>query len=482
MNVGVEVTTGLRTGPTNPGPPSGIFQIAGVTERGPVDAPALVKSIGAYTALFGDRTPYSSNMLDTARMFFEEGGSELLVSRAVGPAAAAGFLVLQDGSDVDTLRVEARHPGAYSADLTVAVTSQGDTVTVTVSEDGELVASFRNLSTVGDIVAAAASNRHVRILDLGSETAAPGNLPVALTGTALSAGLDDRGNVDNAQIVAALAAAGDKVAGGAVAAPGYPADTIGQALVDYATSVGAIALLAPHEGASKAEAIQTADGLANSGSGAYAGLFWPHLTIPDGTGTRVISPEGYIAAVRTRAFNETGFWATPAGERATTQWVNGTVTEVSPALNNELSAGLVNGIVTVNGRTRLYNWRSLSTDYLNFGLLSARDTLNNLVQQIKIVLEPYVFQTVDGRGHLFSQIEGAAVGVLAPIATAGGFYARLDGEDEIDPGYQVVVDSTNNELSSLEENTVLVDIAVRLSPVAALIKAEIVKVPLAAAM
>ncbi|WP_102158675.1 hypothetical protein [Zhihengliuella halotolerans] len=482
MRVGVEVTTGLRTGPSNPGPPSGIFQIAGVTERGPVEQTVQVKSLGEYTNLFGDRTPYSSNTFDTARLFFEEGGADLLVSRAVGPAATKGFLNLEDSVAVPTIKVEAKHPGGYSAGLTVAVENVADLVTITISEGGEVLARFRDLATVADIVAAAAGNRHVNVTDLGSATAAPGNLPATLAATALSAGEDDRGNITATEIVSALETGGDQIAGGAVAAPGYSSDIIGGALIGYASGAGAIALLAPHADATKAEAIQAGDELASAGAGAYAGLFWPHLSIPDGSGSRVISPEGYIAAVRARAFREIGFWTAPAGDRATMQWANGTVTAVTPEVNNELGAAYVNGIVTVAGRTKLYNWTSLSTDRANFALLSARDTLNNLVRLVKTALEPFVFQTVDGRGHLLSQVESAAVSVVAPVAEAGGFFARMVGDEEIDPGYLVVVDSTNNGLDNLEENTVLVDISVRLSPVAALIKAEVVKVPLAAAL
>ena len=476
MNVGVEVTTGLRTGPTNAGPPSGIFQIAGITETGPVGQSVRVKSFGQYSTLFGGRTPYSSAMLDTARLFFEEGGADLIVSRAVGPGANAGSIVLQDSEGEDTLRVEAMYAGGYSAEYRVEVTANSGRVTLSVTKDGEQLAVFRDKDSINALITAAAGNRYVRLVDLGS-----GELPAASNG-ALTEGTDDRGNVTMTELVAAMETAGEDIAGGAVAAPGYPADVAGSALLDYATRANAIALLSPAEGASEAEAIQAADALAGSGSAAYAGLFYPHMVIPDASGTRVVSPEGYVAAVRARAFNQYGFWAAPAGERATTLWANGTVTVVDPAMNNRLSDALVNGIATVNGRTRLYNWVSLSTDRENFALLSARDTLNNLVVQIKRVLEPYVFNTVDGRGHLLSEIEGAAVGVLDPIATAGGFFARTNGDDVIDPGYRVVVDQTNNDVASLEQNQVLVDVAVRLSPVAALIKAEIVKVPLAAAL
>ena len=206
------------------------------------------------------------------------------------------------------------------------------------------------------------------------------------------------------------------------------------------------------------------------------------MTIPDGSGMRVVSSEGYVAAVRARAFADEGFWQVPAGDRAITRWATGTNKHVSLASNNKLSAGMVNGIVTSSGRTRLYNWSSLSQDRENLALLSARDVLNNLTVQLKTVLEPYVFETLDGRGQLLSKVEAAAIAVLDPIARAGGFYALVVGDEEIDPGYKVTVDSTNNTLQTGSENTVIVDTSVRLSPTAALIKAEIVKVALTGAL
>ena len=56
------------------------------------------------------------------------------------------------------------------------------------------------------------------------------------------------------------------------------------------------------------------------------------------------------------------------------------------------------------------------------------------------------------------------------------------GDEEVDPGYKIVVDSTNNTLETGANNTVIVDMAVRLSPTAALIKVEIVKVALNGAL
>jgi phage tail sheath protein FI len=310
-------------------------------------------------------------------------------------------------------------------------------------------------------------------------TAAPGDNPKTLTATALSAGTDNRDAATVTDVIAALDA-GTGAEGGAVAAPGYPADVIGSLLADHAARTGKIALLAMPVSATKEEAVAAAVALAADGNGAYAGIFYPSLIIPDGGGTRTITPEGYVAAVRARAHTDTGFWQVPAGDRAETRWVIGATEQIDGPANNTLADSLVNGIVTTGSKVRLYGWQSLALDRENLGMLTARDALNNLTLAIKEVLEPFVFSTNDGKGHLRSYIDSAVTGVLDPIAKADGFYARVTpGGTVIDPGYDVRVDTSLNPLTAAAENKVVVAVGVRLSPTAQLIQVEIIKVPLA---
>lgn len=482
-NIGVDVTTALRSGPSNAGARSGRFHVAGITERGPVDKPVTVKSLAQYETNFGVRTSYSNALYDTARTFFEEGGSELVVSRVVGAASSKGALTLTDtaATPLPTLKIEALDPGAYSTTIQAEVIVGTGTFTLNVYKDGVRVGRYANMTSPQAVVTAASANQYVRITDLGSATVAPNNNPGAKAITALSLGADDRASVTAARVVAALDAAADAAPGCAVAAPGYGAATIGSLLLDHAHTYRKVALLAGDFDDTSAEIQATAATLSAHQWAAYGGLFYPHLTVRDGTGTRTVSPEGYVAAVRARAAQEVGYWQVPAGDRARTRWVLSTNLPVSEDLNETLADGLVNGIATTGSRVRLYNWSSLSTDRDNQGLLSVRDTLNNLSVAVKDALEPYVFATMDGKGFLFSQAESAAVGVLEPVARRGGFYASIDEDgQQIDPGYRVLVDASNNPSSSVAQNQLNVSASVRLSPTAAYIAVEIVKVPLTA--
>ena len=484
MSIGVEIATSLRSGPSNPGTASGRFHIAGVTERGPVDSSPVVRSLAQFESIFGGKTPSSARVYDAARLFWEEGGSEVVVTRVVGASAARGSLVLMDRAEpaVETVRVEAVDPGAQSATTTIEVADDTAGFAVIVRQSGGVVQRFTGLSSVAELVDAAYRSPYVRITNLGSASAGPDANPAILAPTALIAGTDDRASITAQTIVDALDAAGDVAPGGMVAAPGYTADVIGSLLLAHAARTGKVAALAMDVDATAAEAIAAATVLSGDENASYGGLFYPHLVVPDGSRTRTVSPEGYVAAARSRAHLETGYWQVPAGERATTRWVVDTASPVDTIVNNTLADGLVNGIAKTSGRIRLYGWASLSSDRENLGMLSVRDVLNNLTVAVRAVAEPHVFATIDGKGHMFAKVRSDVVGVLEPIARRGGFYARVDGDAQVDPGYSVTVDSSINTVETLSRNEVLISVAVRLSPTAQLIRAEIIKVALSASV
>lgn len=483
MSIGVEITTSLRSGPSNPGRGSGRLHIPAVTEKGPVGTTPIVRSLAQYESIFGGRTAYSSAAYDTARLFWEEGGSELAVTRVVGPNAAVGSITLNDraATPLPTLRVDAVDPGAHSSTTSVQVVANGSNFDIIVRVDGGIVQRFDNLATPAEAVEAAYRSPYVKIANLASATAAPNNNP-AVQGAPVSliAGSDDRAAITAETVIAALDAAGDVAPAGAVAAPGYTADVIGASLLAHARAKGKIALLAMDNDATVAEVKAAAAVLSANPDAAYGGLFYPHLVVPDGSRSRTVSPEGYVAAARARAHHSVGFWQVPAGERALTRWATDTVSPFDEIVNNDLALGYVNGIAVTSGRIRLYGWSSLSKDRENLGLLSARDALNSITAGVKDRLAPHVFSAVDGRGHMLAFVRSDVVGFLDPIASAGGFYARIANDVLVDPGYSVTVDSSINTVESLARNEVNVSIAVRLSPTAQLIKAEIIKVALEA--
>lgn len=484
---GINVTTTVRPGPSNPAvPESGRYFVAGIFERGPVDRPQLVRNRAELEDHFGAPVGYSA-AYDDLRTYFEEGGAEAYALRVVGPTATTGTATIADraGTPIPTLKVDAASPGGYSAATAVRITDGRvtGTVAVEVLYNGGTVERYDNLTDAAGIAAALTVSRYVRGTDLGSLSAGNAARPAVGTYT-LSAGNDQRGTITAAVMGAALDKIGPDLGAGAVAIPGYAANLVGDELIAHAKANRRIALLATAIGQTEAQAIATADTLVAGGNGEYAGLFYPWVRIPTSANTsKLISPEGYVAAARARAHRDVGPWRAAAGEVAEARYVLGPEVDVPRAVGDRLDDAGVNAIRTIAGTTRVYGWRSLSADLVNFGLLTGRDTLNTVAVLAEDALEPLLFQPIDALGHLYGKVESALLGIVEPMRAAQGLYPRTDDlGQQIDPGYSVDVGPTVNNAGVLAANRVGARLGLRVSPVGTIIDLTIVKTGLAASV
>lgn len=480
--IGVHVTTTSQAGRSNTGTSSGRFYVSGLTERGPVGTPTLIKSIANFEATFGGRTAYNSALYDTLRTFWEEGGAEAIVIRVAGQDAASGTISLNDTAETATVTLDASSPGAWSSNVKVSV----ETVPASnfaperskVVISGPVSNESYTFATAEEVVNAI-NARSVYVK--ASLTGEPDAKLAASEATAMSAGDDKRANVTAADVTAALDLAGTDWGSGAVAVPGYPADIVAEAVLQHAAKHNRVALFSGEATATQADVTGLAAEIANFEFAEYGALVYPWVVVPDGSSRRTAPPEGFAAAKRAVAHSQIGSWRAPAGDFSTAEWVVDTATPLGTGVNDELADANVTGIINTNGRVRLYGWWSLSPDADNYEMLTARDVLNTLAVQCADVLEPFVFEEIDGRGILVSRIESALVGVLDPISLANGFFPMRDAEgNEVDPGYRVVVDETLNTAESMAANKIVARVSVRLSPTANLIELEIVKVPFTA--
>lgn len=484
---GVSVITDTWAGPAStPSPAHAAYFVTGLAERGPVGETRKVSSLNEFEAFYGVRVPYGA-LHDDLRVFFAEGGGEAHVSRIVGDTPTNGFLVLKDKTadpGVNTLRVEAASPGAWSTGLTVTAAAGTDTDTfkLTVTYQGDVVGTYDNLATPADAVIATQDSVWVNVTNLGSVSAAPTNQP-KIVSAALSAGTDDRATVDAASVAAALAVFGEDLGSGAIAAPGLGAPVAGAGLIAHAKEFDRIALLSGAFDDTTADAIDDAADFVAAGN-EVAGYFYPWLTVPDGATTKVVSPEGFVAAKRATAVRDSGPWKVPAGEAGIARFVLGPATPLTRAEGDELDGNRVSAIRTVAGTTRLYGWRSLSTDALNYPLLSARDLLNYIAIECSKVVEQYVFETIDSSGQLLSKVGASLIGVLDPIRAAGGLFERIDKVtgQRLDPGYSVNVGPEINTNETAAANKILAEVRVRNSPNGSDLVITIVKASLTASL
>jgi len=466
MPVGVEIRTSLRTGPTNPtGPESGAWFIGGITETGPVTGKIPpVHNITEYERVWGPRTAASGLLYDQAMTFFAEGGGVLFVGRAVGVAATSAEVTLNSTGTVPALELAAKDPGAYAA-AHLGVSVVGD-YALRLTWDGQLRESHVKTS-LAELVASLASSTLVTATNLGAPDA-----PLVAGSFSFTGGDADTDTVTSTQVLAGLTRLGEEYGPGAMSVPGYDA-TVAAGLVDHAAETQRIIIAAGPEAASIAEYQALAEG--SSALAEYGGLFAPWVVIPDGSATRTISPEGYVAGVRARAFAlEDEFWQVPAGQRAQARFVRGTETPYSlDDINTLADDHQVSGIITRRGAVYLYQYRSLSTDVTQWELLQSRDTVNALTARLSTALEPFVWEVIDGKGQLESNVLAAMIGVLQPVSDQGGLYSEFDANGEIiHPGYVVAATSTPDQLG---HNTIAATAAVKLSPFAGLIEIELVK-------
>jgi hypothetical protein len=483
--LGVQVLTGARPGPSDLlSAPASTYFVAGISERGDVVNPVVVRSMAEYAAVLGDRVAYGA-LYDDLDAFFGEGGVRAYVARVVGPAASVGTLTLVDraGAPASTLRIDAANPGAWSTRLSVQVDNDAITNTfkLTILYDGLPVEVYPGLVSPADAAARLTASALVKVTNLGSATAAPNSNPAVLAATALSAGNDDRASIVSASYVAALARFTSDLGAGAVAIPGQPATNVGAGLIAHvsARNVNRIALLSPAAATSQSVAISDAAALRSTSGSEFAGYFFPWVTVADGVGgTRTIAPTGYVAGVRARLQNGTGGpWQAPAGEVAIAQHIVGVESAITADQASTLHDSRVNPIRPIAGALRLYGWRSLSSDELNYRRLLARDTLNYVAVAAAAALEQFVFKPVDGKGHLFARIAAEIQAILEPIHQAGGLYELHDaGGNLVDPGYLIDTGPNINTPAVLANNEVRVAVSMRLSPGAELITLTVTKV------
>lgn len=482
--VGVVVNTGARPGSTLlDRRPGSTYFVAGLTERGDTTKPVLIRSMAEYEALLGARVTYGY-LYDDLTTFFAEGGERAYVSRVVGAAATKGTKTLNDraGAPLPTIVLTAKSAGAWSSSMTVEVVDGNvtNTFSIRLYLSGVLVETYADMATPALAVAAInGSSMLVTATDSGSVTVAPNNNPAVLAPAAFSAGNDDRGSVVSGDYVTALARFGRELGTGFVAIPGFTSAQVGAGIAAHLAAYRRVGGSTVAAGANVATAKAAATALRSTTGAEALGIFYRWITVPDGAGgIRTISPEGYVAAQRARAFRTAGPWRAPAGELAVARYATGTEgTVLTAAEVNDLIEARVNPIRQIGSTTRLYGWRSLSTDP-NYKLLTARDTLNVVAQRAEAALEQFVYSPVDGAGRLFSAIEQELVGILDPYRAAGGLYERLDPDDGtlIDPGYVIDTGPAVNTTETLGDDEVRANVALRLSPAAELITITVTKV------
>jgi hypothetical protein len=502
--VGVQLSTSTVPGPgaATRAPGSG-YVVAGQTLRGNPNVPVMVESMQQFLQLFGGQVSYGYLWNDLS-MFFGEGGTHAWVCRVVGTGALAGSITLQDGGGTPqpTLQLFAgcpsidpvtgnslgnvKDPGAWSSALQVQVQPSQLTgqYKITVFYNGievEQWGPFPDVATAVTKINGASSYLYAVNL-MSTNTGAAAN-PAVIPATALSAGNDQRSTITSAMVASALSNVPTAIAAGLIAAtPGYDASLTGAALQSWAVANSCLVHLSPTEGLTVTSVAASAASFRGTAGSEHSCYTWPWVLIPNGSGgTTIVPPDGFVAGVRSRTIADVGGpWQPPAGNYGVARYVigldpaSGAVTDtVGDTLNDEH----VNVIRPKNG-IRLYGWRSLSTDMVNYALLTQADVLDNVAAQLSTVEQQYAFQVIDSLGQLGSELQNSAKQVLQPYITAGALYpgpTASNGQPS-DPGYLLDTGPDVNTPQSIAQNQYGIAVYIRPAGAAEVIPVKVIKV------
>ena len=476
---GVTITTAVRSGPigSTVRTSSQAFFV-GLTDRGPTDKSVLVDSLAAFEALYGGYASYSY-MHPTVETYFEEGGTQCWIARVAGPSATTGTLTLTDGSN-DTVTFTANGPGAWSSDITVttAAGSIASSRTITLLVGGVAVFVATDTTATDQIISKFASSAvasyYVTVTDEGG-----GLVDIYANPQSLAAGDDDRSNVVSSSYVAGMTLFNDSYGSGAVACPDSEVQAVYQGLIAHANSHNRIALL--HTAAASTSASARTTGIAirvAESNTEHAALYWPWTNTPTVLAgvSRLIPPDGYVAAVRARAHNSTGSHQPAAGLVSVSRWVTSLETEADAATGALLDGDNVNVLRLIEGGIRVYGARSMSADTTNFRYITAQDTINGIVFDASKTLEDLVFSVIDGRGNIFAAVQARLVAVLEPRRISGALYEAFDIVGRrVDMGYTVKCNAKLNPAAQIADGLIKAKVGVRVSSVGDKIEVDIVK-------
>ncbi len=466
---GTSVTVGDGAGARFAAVDSGTAFFIGLTDRGPIDAPVLVRSLAEATRQLGGRVSYGL-IYDALDVFFREGGSRAYIGRLAGPAPVKSTINLKDASNADCLTATAVNPGAWGNNISLEVTLSGGNFTIVVKESGTVVETSPTLADTTEAIAWAAGSGYIRI------TGITANDPKTQTVT-LATGTDDRANITATEVGKALALFAADLGPGQVAYPGATDGTTHLALAAHAAAKNRVALLDGTDTATVATLTAQTAAVRADGKGRAAGLFAPWVIVPGvapGT-TRTVPPSAVQAGLIARSDGATD---NPniavAGENGVCRYATDlSLGSWSDTDRETLNDAGVNVILEKVGTIRTYGNRTCANQVTeqNWLQLSNSRLAMFIASKASEIAEHYLFSQLDGRGIKVGEFAGDLQGILLPLYQLGALYGDTPEEAfTVDTGEGV------NPPADLAEGKLSASISVRMSPAAERVEINITKV------
>lgn len=475
------------------------------TPRGWAKKPRLCRSLNDVVAFFGERQ-VATYFYDWADTFFNEGGTELFISRFLHADAVAGKLILTDGSGTPkkVLVVEAgslgeAEPGAWSGSTglklkveIVNVTGPPETFVIKVFSGTTLLEESPTLESLNAALGWANAQSSYIKLTLGSQANEAGaKLPKTLASAELSevAASDGTAPTD-ADFKEGLERIGKEYGPGQVAGEtGNAGVTTRQAyLLEHAAERNRYALL---DGAdtltvatlkAQASALYAVTAIVNgvlTKCRRFGELLGPWEVIPGlvPNTSRTVPPSARKAAQYARVDALGNPNRAAAGARGTALYV----TDLSqPAWSDQQRAELNTAGITVSRRrfgNAIATWgmRTLADQVSDpdWSMAPNVRTIMAFTAKAERAMEAYEFAQVDGFGSALGKMQGDLNAIAVELYKVGALYGRTPQD-----AWLISAGEALNPPSKLREGIVTVEAALKLSPAAEQINVRIVKVPI----
>lgn len=458
VNVEGRDTTTSRTQPVD----TGQAFAAVVSERGPTGL-NKVTSWSQYLQEYGARKNNNAMYWDSVQQYFQHGGKILYVTRLDGPAAAVATINLDDltvGSPF-SLIATAVGTGTWYNGLNVIVEVDPTNAAarrIRVTHDTDLSISESSLyyDNQLDLRDWALRSRYVR-LALGTSALMPAAGTFSLAG-----GLDDVPGIVTATKTTALALFPPELGPGNVNIPGAVSAGDWSVIQAHADDNQRSAILEYPDTADESTLTTLADGARSLGR--VGAGFAPWIVVPNVGGRNKIVPPGLAICGKIAAHDALldGY-----GQNKPVAGVKRgqlpRAVDVSQDFGDadkrtRLNAAGVNLIRVIQGVVTIYGWRSLAnptsdTGWRNFG---HRRLQTALFARISALMEPYVFEEIDGEGLLFGEVRGQiAQRVLAPYYAKGSLFGASPSD-----AYKVDTDDPINTAETITDGQLNVAVTV----------------------
>lgn len=451
--------------------------IAGPTHFGPTDEAVLVVSVADFENKMGPIIEGYPTMYHSIRGFFAEGGAAAYIGREVGSTAvvASDTTTIKDTGGKVALKAKAASAGTWGNDLKLVFDEGTGDFTIAVYYDGTLIDTSPALDDQDAAITWAAANVADYVyFELG---AAESTIPKDQT-TELKSGVDNFNAVSTGTLETALATFNKDLGPGQVLAPGRTAEAAQKLLMAHADANNRRAIPDSAAG-SAAEVAAEAAALADETGARFSAMVAPHAVIPGlSRGSEVTIPYSPILAGQIARAEGRGFQPNQAAAgkaRGLCEFAIGlsrTYTEAELATLNEagvIAAKLKRGVPVTYGNVTLVDvdddpdWKSWS---------GSRQVMW-VAARAGEVLENYEFEQIDGHGLIFKKLQGD----LSNIACMPAYQANALYGTTPEAAFGVNVGPDVNTPTSIENEEIKAQIALRVSNVGERLSVEIVKVP-----